>query len=61
MTSMNGETRELQTEVRTKVNPLQQQPDDCSEEDNLFAPDDDEADIEDGLIGTMCRKVRMLQ
>ena len=58
---MNGETRELSTEVTTKVNPLQQQPDDCSEEDNLFAPDDDvEADI-DGLIGAMCRKVRMLQ
>ena len=61
MTSMNGETRELPTEVTIKVNPLQQQPDDRSEQDNLFAPDDDEADIEDGLIGTMCRKVRMLQ
>ena len=58
--TMNGEIQEVKAGATSKVNPLQRQSDDCSEEDNLFAPEDDFGTYaEDAIMGVMYRKVCM--
>lgn len=49
--------QEVKAEAQSTMNPLQRQLEECSEEDNLFAPEDDfGAYAEDTLMGVMYRK-----